>query len=83
MLYHGRICPLQTLALDLTKKVYGARSYHGLTAEQVLAGLIFYDEKMAWGAFYSRQKTRDSHQIFFTRILHHERVFYYDKVVIS
>ncbi len=42
MLYNGRICPVQTYALDFCKKIYGARSYKGLTAEQVLTGWIFY-----------------------------------------
>ncbi len=44
ILYNDRICPLQTYALDFCKKTYGARSYKGLTAEQVLTGWIFYSE---------------------------------------
>ena len=44
ILYNDRICPLQTYALDFCKKIYGARSYKGLTAEQVLTGWIFYGE---------------------------------------
>ena len=47
MLYNNRICPVQTYALDFCKKVYGARSYKGLTAEQVLAGWIFYGDQWA------------------------------------
>ena len=42
ILYNDRICPLQTFALDFCKKIYGARSYQGLTAEQVLSGWVFY-----------------------------------------
>lgn len=42
ILYNDRICPVQTFALDFCKKIYGARSYHGLTAEQVLSGWVFY-----------------------------------------
>ena len=42
ILYNDRICPVQTFALDFCKKIYGARSYQGLTAEQVLSGWIFY-----------------------------------------
>ena len=42
ILYNDRICPVQTYALDFCKKIYGARSYKGLTAEQVLSGWIFY-----------------------------------------
>lgn len=40
--YNDRICPVQTFALDFCKKIYGARSYQGLTAEQVLSGWVFY-----------------------------------------
>ncbi|WOG33039.1 cytochrome c biogenesis protein CcsA [Segatella copri] len=42
ILYNDRICPVQTFALDFCKKIYGARSYQGLTAEQVLSGWVFY-----------------------------------------
>lgn len=41
ILYNDRICPVQTFALDFCKKIYGARSYQGLTAEQVLSGWVF------------------------------------------
>ena len=40
--YNDRICPLQTLAIDFTAKVYGKRSYKEYTAEQVLCGWFFY-----------------------------------------
>lgn len=42
VLYKGRVCPLQTLAKDYTTKLYGRATYQGLTAEQVLAGWMFY-----------------------------------------
>ena len=42
ILYNDRICPVQTFALDFCKKIYGARSYQGMTAEQVLSGWLFY-----------------------------------------
>lgn len=45
ILYNDRICPLQTFAIDFTKKVYGAKSYKGFTAEQVLTGWIFYGDE--------------------------------------
>lgn len=47
ILYNDRICPVQTYALDFCKKIYGARSYKGLTAEQVLSGWIFYGDEWA------------------------------------
>ena len=47
ILYNARICPVQTFALDFCKKIYGARSYQGLTAEQVLSGWVFYGNTWA------------------------------------
>lgn len=47
--YNNRICPLETYALDFTKKLYGKRSYNGMTAEQVLAGFLF------WGNEWSNE----------------------------
>ena len=47
ILYNDRICPVQTYALEFCKKIYGARSYKGLTAEQVLSGWIFYGDEWA------------------------------------
>ena len=45
MVYNDRVCPVQTYALDFTKKLYGKRSYQGYSSEQVLTGFIFwYDE---------------------------------------
>lgn len=35
-------CPLQTLAIDFTKNLYGKASYNGYTPEQVLTGWMFY-----------------------------------------
>lgn len=45
ILYNDRIRPVQTYALDFCKKIYGDRSYKGLTAEQVLTGWIFYGDE--------------------------------------
>ena len=47
ILYNDRICPVQTFALDFCKKIYGSRSYQGLTAEQVLTGWVFYGDVWA------------------------------------
>ena len=43
--YNDRICPVQTFALDFTRKLYGESSYEGYTAEQVLCGFIFYRDE--------------------------------------
>lgn len=46
--WNDRITPLQTMAYDVTAKLYDSKSYKGLTAEQVLAGwLFYYDEWLA------------------------------------
>ena len=43
--YNDRICPLQTFAIDFTKKLCGKKNYKGLSAEQVLSGWLFYGEE--------------------------------------
>lgn len=45
--YNDRVCPLQTMAKDLTVKLYGKSSYKGLSAEQVLCGWLFYYDQWA------------------------------------
>ena len=42
--YNGRICQVQTYALDFCKKLYGKSHYGTYTAEQVLTGFIFYGD---------------------------------------
>ena len=45
--WNDRVSPLQTMALDVTARLYGSTTYKGLTAEQVLSGwLFYYDEWM-------------------------------------
>lgn len=48
ILYNDRICPLQTFAVDFTKKLCGKPYYKGYTAEQVLTGFIFWGDE--WSA---------------------------------
>jgi cytochrome c-type biogenesis protein CcsB len=45
MLYEDRIVPVQTFARDFTIKLYGKKSYGDFTAEQVLAGWIFFPQE--------------------------------------
>ena len=45
ILYNNRVCPMQTFAVDFTKKLCGSSSYNGYTAEQVLTGFIFYGDE--------------------------------------
>lgn len=45
ILYNGRICPMETFATDLLLKVYGSRTYEGLSASQVLSGWLFYGDE--------------------------------------
>lgn len=40
--YNDRVCPMQTLARDFAMKLYGSPSWHGMSAEQVLSGWIFF-----------------------------------------
>lgn len=40
--WNDRICPIQTMARDVTRILYSSDSYQGLTAEQVISGWIFY-----------------------------------------
>lgn len=40
--WNGRVCPLQTMAIDVTTKLYDSRKYKGMTPEQVLSGWLFY-----------------------------------------
>ena len=40
--YNHRVAPLSSLAQDFTVKIYGRKTYKGLTPEQVLTGWIFY-----------------------------------------
>ena len=47
IVYNDRICPVQTYAIDFTKKLYGKRSYKDYTAEQVLTGFIFFHDDWA------------------------------------
>lgn len=56
--WNDRICPLQTMAQDVTVKLYGSDSYHGLTAEQVVAGWLFYYD--AWARDYAASHPRPS-----------------------
>lgn len=45
VMYNNRVTPLQTLARDFTLKLTGKDTYEGYTAEQVLAGWIFYPQE--------------------------------------
>ena len=49
ILYNDRICPIETYALDFTKKLYGKRHYGSYNATQVLLGFIF------WGDEWSKE----------------------------
>ena len=45
VLYNNRVCPLQTLAIDFTKKLCGSSSYGGYTPEQVLMGFVMWPDE--------------------------------------
>lgn len=45
VVYNGRVCPFNTLAIDFCKKIYGAPNFRGLSAEQVLLSWLFFPEQ--------------------------------------
>ena len=47
VVYNERVCPMETYALDFTKKLCGKRSYNGYSATQVLTGFIFFYDDWA------------------------------------
>lgn len=47
VLHNERICPLETMARDVTLKLYGRTSYLGLDACQVATGWLFYYDDWA------------------------------------
>lgn len=59
ILYNGRICPVQTYALDFCRKIYGSRSYRGMTAEQMLTGWIFYGDEWEKDLMQNHRETAD------------------------
>ncbi|MGM9869106.1 MAG: cytochrome c biogenesis protein CcsA [Sodaliphilus sp.] len=56
--WNDRVCPLQTMARDVTLKLYGSTSHEGLTAEQVLSGWLFYFD--AWKRDFNDLQPNDS-----------------------
>lgn len=60
VLYHGRICPLQTLASDFSAKLYGTSGVKGLTDEQVLTGWMFYGASWRNNPMHNRKKAVDA-----------------------
>ena len=63
ILYNDRICPLQTYAADFTKKLFGKPRYEGLTAEQVLAGYLFFADE--WSSVPLKKQTDDRQWIIY------------------
>lgn len=43
--WNDRICPIQTMARDVTRLLYDADSYEGLTSEQILSGWLFHYDR--------------------------------------
>lgn len=60
VLYHGRICPLQTLASDFSAKLYGTSGVRGLTDEQILTGWMFYGTSWRSVPMHNRKKAVDA-----------------------
>ncbi len=49
--WNDRICPMNTMAKDVTVKLYGSDTYKDMTAEQVLSGWLFYFDE--WYSDYA------------------------------
>lgn len=47
IMYNERVCPLNTLALDFTRKLTGSSTYQGLSAEQLLLSIPYAPEQWA------------------------------------
>lgn len=45
IVYNGRICPMETYAIDFAKKLYGKASYKKFTPCQVLTGFLFWRQE--------------------------------------
>ncbi len=60
VLYHGRICPLQTLAKDFSAKLYGVSGVKEFTDEQVLTGWMFYGTSWRNIPMHNRKKAVDA-----------------------
>ncbi|MBQ8463572.1 MAG: cytochrome c biogenesis protein CcsA [Prevotella sp.] len=76
VVYNDRVCPMQTYALDFTKKLYGKRSYEGYTAEQVLTGYLFFTDEwldeslfMPQGTDVKAQRKAEARQIVVSQLL--------------
>lgn len=41
VLYNGRICPINTVAIDFVTKLSGSPSWNGMSADEVFAGWVF------------------------------------------
>lgn len=58
--YHGRICPLQTVAHDFRTKLYGSSGLQGYTDEQVLTGWMFYHSSWKDVPMHRRRSAGDA-----------------------
>ena len=52
--YHGRVCPLQSLAKDFRVKLYGNSDMNGMSDYQVLSGWMFYGS--SWRELPQKQR---------------------------
>lgn len=55
--WNDRVCPLQTMAKDVSLKLYGTESYRGFTPEQILSGWLFYFD--TWERDYGANHSYD------------------------
>lgn len=69
--YNGRICPLQTLALDFTAALYNDTHYLDYTAEQVLFGwMLYFDDWNRHSVLTSKDQAEQLEQLRIIAALH-------------
>lgn len=50
ILHNNRVCQMQTMAIDFTRKIHGSGSYKGCSPEQIMTGFMF------WGNEWNQEK---------------------------
>ena len=75
VLYNDRICPLETYALDFTKKLYGSRSYKGYSAEQVFTGFLFWRDEWMQEPILKVKDTEVRNKLGFSKYIRPSELF--------
>lgn len=74
VLYQGRICPMNTLAVDFCRKLYGSNSYRGYSANRVLCGWLFYPTNWREDLVVRPDEAKDQQKILLVEALSEGRL---------